>query len=272
LTENAPSLTALQRAQYDEAKLRYRWRLFGHAGTLVAALVSAFAPAPVAYIFAVAALASESLAWWFRYDGARLKSLADEARRYVLIVEALGMPTDAVTYTSIRQRITKRAERSAAKFEHPTYYASKAPPGPRRLKECMQESAFWSAHLYRKAAWRALFLPFALTLLVFVILLVALPLAPRDSPLLIARALILVLAFIVASDEIGRVLDWYVAGNEADQIYRRLESINLASSEPILIAFADYEAITAPAPPIPNGVYEAHHQRLDALWQERCSN
>lgn len=249
--------------------MRYRWRFWAHSATLVAALVAAFTPAPIAYVFAVIAFFNEAIAWWFRYDGSRLKSLADEARRYVLLVDALGMPAETFASTSIRQRFTKRAERRASHFEHPTYYASKEPPGSRRLKECMQESAFWSAYLYRKAAWRALFIPVGLSVIVFVGLLVALPLAPGGTALLIARALVIVLAFVVASDEIGRVLDWYVAGNDAEQIDRRLESIDLDRTEPILAAFTDYEVLTACAPPISTAVYQAHHERLNALWDQR---
>lgn len=265
----APSLNALSRAQYDEAKLRFNWRFRCHVGALIAAVLSAYVAAVgVAYAFAVVALVSEGIAWWLRFDGQRLKSVADDGRRRVLLVTALGMDEAPLDVANLRLSFTGRAEKRAPKFENDKYYASKEQPSPARLKDCLQESAFWSAELYRAAARKEL-TPLIGFAVVVVATFVGLPLASGDTALLVARGLVVVLASFAASDELNRVVDWYSAASQCEVIDRRLETIDTAKPEPILAAFADYQVVTACVAPITTSVYETNHDRLNELWKKR---
>lgn len=265
------SLLALSRAEFEEAKEQFHRRYWAHGIALVAGVIALFVPAPTAYLLAVVALIAESAAWWFRYQGNNLQGIAEEGKRQALLIDAFGGVQEHFEVADIRRRISTGAYKKAAGFEDPDYYASKEPQGPARLRDNLQESAFWSKHLYAAASRRAS-RNFALLLLAVLLLaLVALPLTSGNIPLAIARTLVVFLEFLAASDELGRALSWKAAATQVEAVDRRLEGIDVCSGVPTLSVFADYSVATAAAPPIPSDVNRKEGERLNCLWAERTS-
>lgn len=263
------SLLALSNAELEESKRRFRYRNIANVGTLVTGLAVLFIPPPIAYLFAVLALISQVAAWWFRYEGSRLQSIAEEARRRALLIGALGAVHEPLDTVDTRQKFSKGSKKRSDKFENPNYYRTTEPPGPKRFRDSLQESAFWSKHLYGAAAVRSSVISAVLFIAVLLIALVVLPLIQGNSQLLVARTLVIALGFIIAYDEFGRALAWRAAATQADAVDRRLEKLDVTSAEPALAVFSDYSVATATAPPIPTGLYEKQRNRLNEGWAER---
>jgi len=133
----------------------------------------------------------------------------------------------------------------------------------------LQESAFWSKHLYAAAASRSFAKSAVLFIAVLLIALVVLPLVSGNAQLLVARTLVVALGFITAYDEFGRALAWRAAAEQAEAVDRRLEKLDVTSVEPALGVFGDYSVATATAPPIPTALYKKQQNRLNKGWEER---
>ncbi len=265
-------LLALSRAEFEEAKVWFRRRYYAHAVTLVFGLIALFAPPPFAYILAVGALISEGAAWWLRYQGGGLQSTAEEGKRQALLIDAFGGVQEPFEVADLRHRFSRGAYKRASDFEDPTYYASVEAPGPARLRDNLQESAFWSKHLYAAAARRAFGNFIGLFLSVLLVALLALPLAAGNASLAIARALVVFLGVVSAVDELGRALSWSTAASQVEAADRRLQQLDVTTVTPTLSVFADYSVATATVPPIPSGVHKREGEQLNRLWAERSSH
>lgn len=265
------SLLALSRAELEEAKRRSRYRDYANIGTLVVGLAALLFSAPIAYLFTVLALLAQVSAWWFRYESNRLQGTGEEGRRRSLLIAAFDTAPEPTDIAYLRQRFSNRAETEAHRFEDPHYYASTKPAGPTRLCDYLQESVFWSQHLYRVAARRSgirailLFISLllaALGLLVFVSV---------TTQLLFAKALVVLLGFLIAHDEFGRALAWQAAATQVGAVGSKLQHVGISHIEPALAVFGDYSVATATAPPIPTGIYKSEENRINDLWVQRPS-
>jgi hypothetical protein len=263
------SLLALSNAELEEAKRRFRYRNWANVGTLIAGLAALFVPPTITYLFAFIALVSQAVAWWCRYRGTQMQGIAEEARRRALLIGALGAVHEPVDTVDIRQKLSKRAEDRADEFENPNYYTTMEPTGPVRFRDSLQESAFWSKHLYAAAANRAFAISAVLFITVLLIAFLVLPLASGSVQLLVARTLVVALGFITAYDEFGRGLAWRTAAVQAEAVDRRLERLDINSVEPALGVFGDYSVATATAPPIPTALYKKRQNRLNKGWEDR---
>ena len=263
------SLLALSNAELEEAKRWFRYRNAANVVTLITGLAALFIPSPIAYLLALLALVFQAAAWWCRYEGASLQSMAEEARRRALLIDALGTVHEPLDTVDIRQKLSEGAESRAEEFENPNYYTTTKPIGPERFRDYLQESAFWSKHLYDAAAKRSFVLSAVLVIAVLLTALIALPLISGNAQLLVARTLVVALGFITAYDEFGRALAWRAAAVQAEAVDRRLENLDITSAEPALGVFGDYSVATATAPPIPTALYKKRQNRLNRGWEER---
>ncbi len=263
------SLLALARAEIEEAKRWSAWRSWMHGLTLVASVLALRVSAELVYLLSVVALVTEALAWRFRHIASTLHAQGEEARRRALLLDAFERTQEPLDIADIRARFSRGAERRAGKFDDVDYYASNAPPGLLRLRNHLQESAFWSKHLYHAAAIRSRWYAFGVPVVLAVAIAVAWPFLPSSVGILLARALVVFLSLLFVFDEFGRNLTWGAAAVQAERVDRRLESLKGDELEPVLALFGDFSVATAGAPPIPTNVYQAERARLNELWKQR---
>lgn len=263
------SLLALARAEIEESKRYSLWRTWMHRLTLIASVGALLAPVQSVYPLSVMALVTEALAWWCRYVASTLHGRGEEARRRALLLDSFGRTQEPLDITDLRARFSPRAQRRADKFEDTNYYASSEPPGLARLRGHLQESAFWSKHLYDAAAIRSRWHAFGVPVILTVVIALAWPVLPSSIGTLLARALVLFLSLLFAFDEFSRNLAWGAASAQAERVDRRLEALKVDDLEPVLALFGDYSVATAGAPPIPSSVYQSEKARLDELWKQR---
>lgn len=223
----------------------------------------------VAYICALASLLLQGGRWWLQRVAAEQHSLGSTIKRRALLIESLGPSSEQLDIRLLRDLAGADAEQRARVYGMPeTYYASTHTPGLERLRENLQESAFFSHSLYRKAA-RTGFIQFGITVGCIVVgLLAVAALAPREIGPVIANCILAFVAFLVSVDQLGHAMNWQAAATAVERIERRLEKITPNGAEPYTAAFADYETATAIAPAVPTALYERERERLDRLWRE----
>jgi hypothetical protein len=266
MTTQAHSLLALSRAEQEAAKRWFVRSRLAHVATLVLSVPALFVEGRLAYLLALAALATEVTAWTYRILADRRHSLAEEGRRRALLCDAMGAPPGALALRVLRASFSKRAERTAHAHEDPNYYASTAAPGPMRLRDHLQESAFWSQELYSSAARAAGLAAGVLLLLVIVALFVVVGWGSANASLAVARVGVVFLSFLVVSDIATQALAWHDAAEKSRDVTQRLEGDTLNEHSTALAVFGDYSVATATTPPIPTFLYRWNGGRIARAW------
>jgi hypothetical protein len=235
-----------------------------------------------AYGLAVAAMITEILAWWFRNKGEHYHRLSRELMRRAMLFNAFGKFDESLDVTDLlnsfgEKKLTQKAEQLDEKFRYPEdYYKPPANPQSKEktLLDNLQESAFWSKHLFEIAAQRTIWLLLLISFAVIFVVFLIEPLMIYQDVSLIPKIIVVFLAFVIA-DELSTAFAWREAVNRCDAVDRRVEKIlaegNEPSQEAILAIFSDYAVATAAAPPIPKHIYEAERDRLNESWDDRMA-
>jgi hypothetical protein len=272
--QSKPSLPALAKAGSEIAQIYFNRRRVAYFGALFVALLMLLPIGVFAYGLAVAAMITEILAWWFRNKGEHYHSLSRELMRRAMLFNAFGKSEESLDVTDLlnsfgEEKLIQKASRLDEKFHYPEfYYQSK------KLLDNLQESAFWSKHLFeivaKRTIWLLLLISFAVIFVVFLIE----PLLVSQNVSLIPKIIVVFLAFVIA-DELSTAFAWREAANRCDAVDRRVEKILAAVNEPsqevMLAIFSDYAVATAAAPPIPKDIYEAEWDHLEQSWNDRMA-
>jgi len=212
-----------------------------------------------------------------RLQAGRQQALGDEGRMRGLLIDALGSTTEHIDLANLVQQVTPRARGRMAQSLDPDYFASKSPNGIRRLRDHLQENAFWGKCLYDAAA--AKYTKFLIIFGIFAAIaaFIAIPFAPRGQSLTFARVLVTALTFGAALTQFNEISAWRSAKNKIEMVDRRLEALAGLSEkelqsrriEALFAVFGDYCVATAMSPPIPKEVYLRERNRLNTLWRDR---
>ena len=278
-----PSLPALAKAGSSVAQFYFKSRRLAHFGALGVALVTLFVPEFFAYGLAVVALLIEALAWWLRYKGEHYHRLSRELIRWARLENAFGKLRESALYiTDLRHSFGGKLEQKAMQldqkfYNEDGYYTSDKSQGNVRFLENLQESAFWSKHLYAIAAQRTFGLVGLASLAVIVIVFFIAPFIASVTPassweLLLTPKLAMIFWALVISDELGSALAWQGAAAGSDEVDRHLDKIRASdqpSQEILLAVLGNYSVATAAAPPIPTHIYESQRTHLNKLWDQR---
>jgi hypothetical protein len=266
-----PSLPALAKAGSEVAQTFFYRRRLANFGALGVGLLLLFISNPlVVYGLAVMALFIQGLAWWIRYEGDNYHRFSRELTKWGLLEDALGEPTDSLSVTDILCHLGKQLEQTAHQLDEKyqgKYYDSVQAPGNVRLLENLQESAFFSKHLYNTAAHRTLWLLVAICGIAILMVFFIIPAVSIDKAQLIPN-LIVVFLTLVISDELSFIIAWRSAAICSEEVVQRLERVkNTNLSQTVLFAeLGNYAAATVAAPPVPKHIFEAHREHLNQLW------
>lgn len=280
-----PTLYALAKAQSSAAQSYLLTRRpLAHVGALGAAVLMLFVHEPPVfyYLLGILATLTEMLAWWFHFEGERRHRLSRELNRRALLVNAFGNVSELLELADLRACLDDTVLQQAAQLDKEVYnpaqpeqryYTSGQREGSiQRLLDNLQESAFWSKHLYQHIARHTFKKLGLITGLVLLVLLGSIPFSsPIASWWLAPKIIAIFLAFMI-SDELTFAVEWRMATNRCDVVIRRVECIlakRKTAEDEILAVFGDYAAITETAPPIPSWVYTKERERLNGLWEEK---
>lgn len=278
------SLLALSRAELEQAKQLAARADRGHwlvlvCGLLVLVLppepyftqVTPYIPAAASYLLAIVALGGQFYTLRKRTEVGELRARGEEGLRRALLMDALGTTQEPFDVADLRQRMSPDAEATAADFEDPNYYASGAQPGAERLYALVQESAFYSTHLFTAAARTAEQLVWASVVGLVLALLVALTAATSGTlGVTIARIAVLAIGGVIAFDYYSQYVAWCRAARVAERVDQRIEKVAQPSlGETAMAIFSDYASATSIAPPIPTSVYARTSAKLKETWKNR---
>lgn len=261
------SLQSLSSAVLDSAKIKSKHKIYLHILTFVCAASSIFLNGYWLYLLAVIALLSELSSWLLSLSIGSKKSLGQEILRLNILRQAFGSNM-ASEISYLKSKVDRKEYATAEKFENQEYYATADEAPEKRLVEIIQESCFWSQHLYQSCQERSTKISIILSVLIVILIITGLSIIGNDSSYSIPRLSLLFLTFIPLWGAIENAVNFSSAAEKLRSIDQKLDNISYEQSS-ILAIFADYNVVTSKAPLIPQKVYESEQSKLNELWSER---
>jgi hypothetical protein len=266
------NLVGYLRAEFEKAARLRVWLFVLQLAAAIPAAVAVVIPDHYGDALYWLALAGAVLLvlWWIvngRYT--RVRDAAQAARRGALLLGGLNEPLSAGEVEALRDRFTVSRE-DARKYENADYYATTLPPGPPRLGEMLEESAFYSEHLHRISA-NVMLAVLAIFAIIFIIVGFGVtPYVARDTAHSIVRVFLALLVFAMSADVIGAYRSHRAAAREIRDIRQRLITAD-ASGYPladVMLAFADYNAAIESVPEVVPYVYKLRTKHLNQRWSD----
>ncbi len=270
----ALDLIGAMQAEYARSK---RW---GNVSTWLAVLASVVAIVTLLLRADVWTMALGSLALVFpvasfvaREIHAIFHARAEQIRRILLLADGLGKQPSPVTLANLQ--VEAGNARVTEPPYLPPYYNSSLPPGPSRLADIAEESAFFTHHLaagFAKILFRSLLI---IGTSLFLILWLALQL---ESPVQVRSIIAKTVAGVVLLGTTGGFLRLFLRfqslSRSTKPLIDELEGLRLAASPSladVLRAVGEYNCSVLTAPPIPRWVYSRMRDQLNAAWREHRS-
>ena len=200
-----------------------------------------------------------------------LHHLSREGIRQGMLIDSFGYTDEHLDLAYLTQKFTTSMEKLAEKQQYLyEYYSSKQNYGPARLKDNLQESAFFTADLFKRAGWRSLYF-LAIPAVVVLLFSFLLPFIEGEENISLARALIIIMVFFCFSGGTAECVNLFSASSKSLAVDRRLERFDDPKDSIIYAAFTDYYVTTELAPPISTKLYNKHKLRLNENWEKRKS-
>lgn len=207
-----------------------------------------------------------------RYRSDSLYDLGEEIRIALTQLDGLGHSIPQLSWLIIREKVGNFQNLPAA----PTlgnYYDSKEPPGPGRLIEIIQESAFWTSTLTRKASLAYFILSVAGIALTFAVIVYAAT-ALNDIELIrrVGIAVPTAFTFWATSDLFALALGYHKLHKSTGKISEQASALSaLPSIDPTeaLLLFSDYNRALACGPVIPRWIFSIKQLEIHSLWASR---
>jgi len=266
-----PSLPALAKAVSEVAQSYFRYRQITHLIALCVALLTLFVASFLVYWLLVIAIIAEVLAWWFLYIGEHHHHLSRELTRVGLLSNVFDKePLDITDLLfSIDNKVQQNAIELDKIYKGEYYDNSDTFDDVTKFLNHLRESAFWSKHLYNKAAQHTFKWLGFIALIVIVILFFVVPVIFDEGATLVPKMTVFFLVFVI-SDELKTAFAWWKAGIRSDKVDKHLDKIielKKYSQRDVLALFGDYSVATAEAPPIPSYIFKMERDRLNHLWK-----
>ena len=263
------NLQSLFGAILDSSKNWSKAQFYTHMATFFVAISTIFLNGK--YLFAACVLVSctELSALVFKFIANSKKELGQEILRANMLKVAFGRQSNfSISY--LNSRVPSSIWKAHGKHENPDYYSEiNALESKTRLASVLQESCFWSCHLYSKcASSRTIRIVCFLVLLFFAVVLYS-AYMPTDELFSAQRIFILMISLVPLWNEIEKVLGWSSAANKLKEVDLRIEKLDVSDESELLSIYADYNVVTAQAALIPQAIYNSEKSLLNNLWQQR---
>lgn len=226
------------------------------------------------YLLAAGAIILVLIAYYLKLKFASQYDMAETMRRQSVLTEGLGYPIESTQFDVWKVRSGKRIDkRFRLEPRDPDYYGTKSNPGPTRLVEMLEESAFYTRNLYMRLRTLVLSVLVILVITLIVILLVV-PAFGSTNPFTMgaANAVLVIVPIIVTADLLGTVMRLTRLINGITEIERDVERVkragNITEPEALRLVF-EYNCLTALGYPIHNYLFYRWHPAIDQAWRER---
>lgn len=205
---------------------------------------------------------------WINNQYKQKQRAAHAARRAALIVNGLGEELSAGEKRRLTEKFTVSSDK-AESAQKADYYAAKSAPGPMKLLECLEESAFYSSKLHQLSAKTWIGIVVAYVAVFAVLAIFVIPTANSDFLMMIVRIFFAATVFILSADVFGSLnAHWYCA-TETREVLSRIEIAkkgNVNTSDALLI-LEDYTSAIQGAPEVVPFIYKTHEANLNKRWE-----
>lgn len=264
-------ILGLQRAEFQKSEnLEICSRSLQFAIVVAAIVALLIENETVIYVFSSISVFLSLVCQVLSYMAANSHSIAERARRYVTLSNGLGTQISGKCFSDMLMAFTVKEE-AGKLHEDEKYFDTTLPSGPIKLAKIIEESSFWSKHLYAICS-RNYWLFFIGILMLSVASLFALPIIEANNyGIIISKTVCLLLTWLVAGYLLNTALAFTKSHGAMDDIEGRLDGLidrELALND-ILVIYGDYNAVVEKTPIIPTRVYRRNKAKFNALWQER---
>lgn len=265
---SAESLVGYLRAEYAASG---KWRIASFLVGLIVTLpaVASVVTTDAKALYYLAAANFLLLTFWvlINYQYGQKQNAAHVARRAALIVNGLGEELSAGEKRRLSEKFTVTADKAQSAQKN-DYYATEAAPGPARLLECLEESAFYSSKLHRLSAnaWLVIVAIYALVFAALAIFLI--PSATSDFLMMSVRIFFAATVFIMSADVFGSFFAHWRCAADTSEVLNRIEIAkkgNIKTADALLI-MEDYTSAIQSAPEIVPFIYRTQETNLNKLW------
>ncbi|MBL0434830.1 hypothetical protein JD501_20575 [Aeromonas hydrophila] len=263
------SIQSLSSAVLDNAKKYSKYENLLHLVTFTCAAFSIFLTGNWLYIIALMAILSEFSAWLLSKETNNKKSLGQELIRLNIIKSSYGSDM-SVDLAYLKSRVTSDEFKKARKFENDNYYATDESSPEERLVDIIQESCFWSQHLYQACKQKAIRNSILLAVLILSLIVTGLSVTYNDANYSAPRLALLFLMFFPLWNGIDKAISFGSAASKLTSIDQQLGTSKLATPN-LLSLFAEYNVVTSNTPLIPQKVFDSEQEKLNTLWGERVA-
>ena len=255
------------------AASKRKWRIvviLWVVAVALATLTAAPLPRPIAVLANILTFTCAIATYGFRWWAESLYQTAESLRRTILLADGLGEAVDPAELARLRADASEVA--SADPLPIGRYYTSERERGWFRALHNVQESAFYTGSLARRAGWLcagAVVVPLlAALLLLFVVSNVP---AELDASH-VAGSVVMGCVTAIVGGALADVARSYFAlaraANVCVDTTRALLALPDVSIRDAIKALDAYDAALAIAPPIPTFIYSRKQARLDRVWRE----
>lgn len=260
------NLVILHRGLFSSAKRWFAAAQLVRIGAVVAGLAAlrpALAPFVPFSVFALTAIA-EGLLW--RSD--TIKSLAERALRLLELQNGLGIEAPANELADIAAETPVHVREASKQPAAEPYYAAAAEPGPIRLLQNVQESAWWTKHLASSMFMITLCVMVVLAVLSLAFLITSINLAfTAHSLSVLARVVTAALMLVFSLGLFRLAVGYNTLRDRARAAESRGAAAETANADTVaaLRIVHDYQLVRAAAPLIPDWIYRARSSALNDI-------
>ncbi len=235
-------LLGLQRAEFQRAETFSARSNNAQFFIVLISVASVFVSEPkLVYAVTVLSLLVAILWLYLSHQSKASHSTAERARRAVVLRNGLGIRLSRKSYSDLMMQFNVN-ESEGGKWEDATYFKSAGEYGNKKLTEIVEESSFWSKHLFRLSATRQ-WIYFGVTLCISIIGLLVIPLlSSGELNLLISHVICLILLWLITGSLFSTAMAFTRTANAIDAIEGRLSNManNIEPDEDVLLLVGDY--------------------------------
>lgn len=225
------------------------------------------------FVYPLAALSFLALVVWLLVDwiylGARDRSLA--ARRALMVSNGSGEPIHPVIRTDLLE-ISQPSEDATLLVDVHSYYASTAPPGPKRILEIVEESAFYSERTQKHSGFTLGFVVVTYIAIFLLGIIVAVPSLSTALLEVLMQFFMICAAFVLSGDLFQRAFQHLKASSECRRIQKACLALSKqdASTTDALLLLSDYFGAMQGAPEtLPHSFSQKQHANIERSWKKR---
>ncbi|MBB2841244.1 UNVERIFIED_ORG: hypothetical protein GGE64_005026 [Rhizobium etli] len=271
--DNIQELVGYQRAEFNKASRLFYSKFVLQIVLATTGMISLFVNEGTAlYWFAGVSLLMAGVWLLLELKYRSVRANAERARRATLIMGGLGKEISKAELHDIEDSLTSTAEEAKSQ-EDAAYFSSAKSPGPARLTEMLEESAYWTLHLQRSSAKIMFFLFFFVLIGAFASFYLLLPSSTQPDVLMHARVVCALLTFLVSNDMFGQARAYQDTSRSLDRLMSRIGAAKISSyPEPdVFLLLSDYNAVAESTPLTLPFVYQARKEELSRNWRKRAS-